>query len=181
MKGWRPVVLQSENPGPALPLPLLGRMAEKDVYDSTTIGAANPTTGHLLWKQTRSEFTGRRMLASTVGNNIAAYVGPENGQTGPALIDDPEFRQAVVVLDPLTGHIVSRRMPIPQRQYIGESNVSDGANIIAVRLKTVTGYDISSGQRVWQVTIGGDSPRTTVAGHRIFGGPDDGNVGVIGN
>ncbi|WP_279103075.1 hypothetical protein [Gordonia bronchialis] len=59
----------------------------------------------------------------------------------------------------------------------------NGARVIltAVRLKTVTGYDISSGQQVWQVTIGGDSPRTTVAGHRIFGGPDDGNVGVIGN
>lgn len=180
LKGWRPLVFQADEVVAAMPAPMVGRMANADVYDSSTIGAANPATGHLVWRIARQEFTGRRMFAWPIGHQIAVSVTDDGTVTGPRLVDDTSFQKAVVVLDPLTGQVVSARMAVPKVNLVADMNVSDGQRLIALRSSAVTAFDLTSGQQVWQLTTPGEYPSVTSSGHRIFVTPSESAVGIVG-
>lgn len=54
--GWEPVGYQNVYTT-ASPLPLLARLNETNYPDDHTFAAANPATGHLLWRISGSELT----------------------------------------------------------------------------------------------------------------------------
>ncbi len=180
LKGWHPVLVQGDYDDAVPPVPLVGRMANAAVYDSTTIGAANPATGHLLWKQTRSEFSGNSQAGMVVGSQIVAFVGKEGGPTGPMLRDD-RTEDVVSVLDPMTGRITSARIHVPRLLTDAALIASDGQRLIVLQAPAVTAFDLTSGQQVWKVNNPPNNPRAAVAGRRIIMWPSEESPVVLGN
>lgn len=168
LRGWRPILTPSHGLPDATPaLPLVGRALRSPSYDSQTIGAANPETGHLLWKKSDQQFSGRGMHGQAVGPLVALSVGTPGPVGEPTIPADEPFG-AWVVMDPYTGNITSERIEPPEETYTNEGFTSDGTRLIALRQGTATAFDIASGRQAWEAELPDDESVPVVAGQRIY-------------
>lgn len=146
--GWEPVGYQSVYTT-AAPLPLLARIEETNYPDDQTIAAANPETGHLLWRISGPELT--HQLATADDKLMVKTDAPTTG------------RDVVRVYDCYSGEPVS-----PPIDMTGSVSVevywikTDGNRLVYHYIDGNSGYTeaaylIATGERSWEIPLAGHS------------------------
>lgn len=153
--GWEPVVYQSVYTM-ASPLPLLGRLKETNYQDDSTIAAANPDTGHLLWRISGSEPTHQ---IATVDDKMLVKVANPDASSDPTT--GPTGREVVRVYDCYSGEPVS-----PEIDMTGSVSVevywikSDGSQLVYNYIDSSSGYSavayvMATGEKAWEIPMAG--------------------------
>lgn len=168
--GWKPADEQGPTATSLPPVPILGRLAENPNDNSFTIGAANPSTGHILWRTTGSQFNAYRLSADMVGNLIGIRVGAEGAPDSPAHSDDDDFVNGPLqLLDPVSGTVRSTRLQIPRPTTVGAAFTTDGERVIAAdeSANALVAYDLDTGAQVWRLA-GTYTDQYTAVGPRMY-------------
>lgn len=147
--GWEPVGYQSQYTN-AAPLPLLARLKESHYQDDQTIAAANPKTGHLLWRISGPKLT--HQLA-TIDEQLLVKVR------------DPANPDVIQVYDCITGEPVSP--PIDMHQGVSVEVYwvrSDGTRLVYNYIDSAkdpayseAAYLIATGEKDWEIPMSGHS------------------------
>jgi hypothetical protein len=145
--GWEPVGYQSVYTF-AAPLPLLVRLQETNYPDDHTLAAANPETGHLLWRLSGPELTHQ---VATADDKLMVKLTEPAGSTR---------RQLVRVYDCYTGKPVS-----PRIDMTGSVSVevywlrTDGSTLVYNYVDdggyTEAGYLMATGAKSWELPMAG--------------------------
>ncbi|WP_246007659.1 PQQ-binding-like beta-propeller repeat protein [Gordonia oryzae] len=173
LQGWAPAAQNDDSGSPAPAAPVLGRIAADIGKTSHIIGAANPRTGHIIWRRTGSEFNGVRLSAVMVGDLLGARLGLGGHSSQPSTDDgNPHPDGPLQLFDPLTGAVRSVPVAIGPTQSTTDVLSTDGKRLITSRGPTLTAYDLATGAQAWQFQSDGQTLRS--AGSLIFGtgGPD---------
>lgn len=158
--GWEPAGYQNGYT-PTSPLPLLNRLKDEppDYYpDKHTIAAANPYTGHLLWRISGPELSTRM---STVDDKLIMKVADPSAPRDPAGDPEPINGSFVRVYNCYTGKPVS-----PSINMTGSSEVepywikSDGVHLVYTYIESrqqlpyiTIAYNIQSGEKDWELPL----------------------------
>ncbi|HWM03784.1 MAG TPA: hypothetical protein VNP92_15730 [Actinophytocola sp.] len=124
----------------AFPLPLLNRLKEEAPHyvDKTTIAAANPETGHLLWRLSGAEMTSRLTTIDDMLLGGQDLIRVYDCYTGEAVSSSPiDMSEASPV------EITWIRSDGIHLVY----NYIEGAGFVEVA------YDISTGKKSWQIRL----------------------------
>lgn len=154
--GWEPTGYQNVY-SPVFALPLLSRLKERSPHfrDENTVAAANPETGHLLWRVDGPELT-RQMV--TLEDRLLLKVADPDAGTGPDGEPESTGREFVRVHDVYTGETLS-----PAIDMTGDVAVeiywieSDGTHLIYNYIDDDGGYAdiayrIETGEKAWEIT-----------------------------
>jgi len=155
--GWEPVPYQNPYTS-ASPLPLLARLEETDYQDDHTIAAANPDTGHLLWRISGPELSQR---IATADDKLLVKVTAPDGSSEPTT--GPTGQEFVRVYDCYSGKSVS-----PPIDMTGSVSVevywikSDGTRLVYNYIDSGKGYsevayDMATGKKSWEIATAGHS------------------------
>lgn len=154
--GWEPVAYQSVYTT-ASPLPLLARLEETNYQDDHTIAAANPETGHLLWRISGPELTHE---IATADDKLMVKVNDPDASTSTT---GPTGREVVRVYDCYSGEPVS-----PPIDMTGSVSVevywikTDGSRLVYNYIDSDGGYTeaaylMATGEKSWEVPLAGHS------------------------
>ena len=154
--GWEPVAYQSLYTT-ASPLPLLARLKETNYQDDHTIAAANPETGHLLWRISGEELTHQ---IATADDKMMVKINDPAASTSTT---GPTGREVVRVYDCYSGEPVS-----PPIDMTGSVSVevywikTDGSRLVYNYIDSDAGYTeaaflIATGEKSWEIPLAGHS------------------------
>ncbi|MEO3818045.1 protein kinase [Plantactinospora sp. B24E8] len=153
--GWEPAAYQNRY-APTSPLPLLVRLGGPAPHHPArdTVAAANPNTGHLLWRISGPELSTRM---ATVGEYLVMNVAAP-GTSGDSERTDQSF---VRVYNCVTGEPLSPPIDMAGRNAVEPYWIeSDGSRLVYSQITDnaqspyiTIGYDISSGQRDWELPM----------------------------
>ncbi|GJJ17207.1 hypothetical protein [Mycolicibacterium mageritense] len=136
LAGWRPQG-GMHNRGDGTPLPIVTRI-EPTEGDTKLIGAANPATGHLLWK------------ADFVDDSLPGKLMSGRGEF--AVLKDPSSSSSIekyVVFNCYTGER-SALTPKANIGVIGQTS-TDGERILFSHSEGAEMFDLRTGTRLWEI------------------------------
>ncbi|MGC4933877.1 PQQ-binding-like beta-propeller repeat protein [Gordonia sp. DT30] len=155
--GWAPAAENYNIGSPAPPAPILGRIASSVSKTSHIIGAANPMTGHLIWRRTGSEFTASRLTAEMTGDLLGIRLGKAGGSTDPSTYGGTADTDGPLQLfDPMTGANRSVPIKVDPKEYLTDVLNTDGERLITSNGSTLTAYDMATGQQAWEFRTDGE-------------------------
>ncbi|WP_240524230.1 PQQ-binding-like beta-propeller repeat protein [Gordonia polyisoprenivorans] len=179
LQGWAPAAQNDDTGAPAPPAPILGRIAADLGKTSHIVGAANPRTGHIIWRRTGSEFNAVQLSAVMAGDLLGLRLRQGGGSTAPSTNDgNPNPDGPVQLFDPLTGAVRSVPITIGMTQTTTDVLSTDGTRLITSRGATLTAYDLATGAQAWQLQSDGQSLRS--AGSHVFGTGGSDGISSIG-
>jgi predicted Ser/Thr protein kinase/outer membrane protein assembly factor BamB len=156
--GWEPARYQ--NPYvPISPVPVLARLEPYAYQDENTIAAANPETGHLLWRISGPELSTQM---STVDDKLIVNVADPAASADVAGEPASTAKEFVRVYDCITGKALSPSIDMTRDNSAVEDYwiESDGYQLIYTHFDSnsqlpnvLTGYDIASGKKTWELPL----------------------------
>jgi hypothetical protein len=150
--GWQPVGYQSVYTT-ASPLPLLARLKETRYPDDQTIAAANPETGHLLWRISGPELT--HQVATAYDKLMVKVNAPTTG------------RDVIRVYDAYSGEPVSPPIDMTASVSVEVYWIrTDGDRLVYNYIDSSTGYSeaaylIATGEKSWEIPLASSLPPAT--------------------
>lgn len=151
--GWHPALEQGHHDTAVPPVPIVGRTVDPKFQNSFIIGAANPATGHILWRATGSEYFATRLFGRMYGNLLGLRLGPIGKAALPGGKSEEAKAEAPTRLfDPISGEVRNPSMKIPSRLYVTDVGGSDGSRIIVGSQRKLTALDIATGTTAWEST-----------------------------
>lgn len=168
--GWEPIGFQSHLTPTSL-VPLLTRLGTRPPHypDRSTIAAANPDTGHLLWRIHTPGLSGMATVSDLLIVEVIDPDAPRDSVGIPVL----PYHNLVRVYDCITGEPLSPLIDMGNVQ--ADLIESDGYTLTYVDIDfrrdltyaphIVSGYDISSGSKSWELTLKG--PAEYVGGRLV--------------
>ncbi|MEE6261613.1 protein kinase domain-containing protein [Plantactinospora sonchi] len=157
--GWEPAAYQNRYAA-ASPIPLLVRLGGSAPHypDRSTVAAANPETGHLLWRISGPELS---TAMATVADKLVMQVAAPGASGDSTASAEPTGQEFVRVYDCITGEPLSSPIDMTRSTAVEPYWIeSDGDQLVYTYVENrpetpyvVVGYDITSGQREWELPL----------------------------
>jgi serine/threonine protein kinase len=155
--GWEPARYQSTY-RPSSPLPLLARLKPSSYQDENTVAAANPETGHLLWRLSGPELSTQ---LETVGDKLVMKVADPDAPSDVAGEPTSTGKEFVRVYDCFTGETLSPAIDMTRTTSVEPYWIqTDGYQLIYTYVEgdppmsnLTVGYDIASGKKSWELPL----------------------------
>lgn len=159
--GWEPTGYQNLY-STVFALPLLSRLKERspNFRDETTLAAANPKTGHLLW---RVDDPGLQRQMVTLDDKLIVKIADPDAPVGPGGYPEPTGKEFVRVYDVYSGEAVSPAIDMTRTVAVEAYWIrSDGTYVVYNYIEQSggyleVGYLISSGEKAWEIRTAGRS------------------------
>ncbi|MEV4759884.1 serine/threonine-protein kinase [Micromonospora sp. NPDC049559] len=157
--GWEPAGYQNRY-APISPLPLLTRLGARAPHypDRHTVAAANPKTGHLLWRISGTDLSTNM---ATVDDKLVMKVAEPGTSGDPAGEPEPTNRDFVRVYDCFTGELLSPTIDMTRKSSVEPYWIeSDGIKLVYTYAEdgkespyVTVGYDLRSGEKSWELPL----------------------------
>jgi hypothetical protein len=156
--GWEPVAYQNRY-DPSSSLPLLARLKDSSYPDEHTIAAANPETGHLLWRISRPDLSRRQM--ATVGDKLIVKLTDSDTPRDSTGRPISPLQELVSVYDCITGELLTSSINMTRNHPVEPYWIkSDGHKLVYTYVNdgpqsryVMVGYDINSGGKTWELLL----------------------------
>ena len=155
--GWEPTGWQNRYSS-SFPLPLLARLKETHYQDDHTIAAANPETGHLLWRIAGPDLT---QQIATVDDKMIVKVADPDRPSDPTA--EPTGREFVRVYDCYSGAPVSPPIDMTGTVAVEVYWIeSDGGRLVYNYIDdngqyAEVAYQMETGAKAWEIPLAGHS------------------------